>query len=133
MSYSWQIAKSKQLCWLLSVMYFLSLIASIINVLSLIIKIIFGIFILLHAWKTLNNLIKESWQLDFDDENGWQILETSTTKSIQILPSTVISKRFVFLHFQIENKTFYRLIFKDTLLPNINDYRQLIVTLKTYQ
>ncbi len=133
MSYSWQIGTSKQLCWLLSVMYFLSLIASVINVLSLIIKIIFGIFILLHAWKTLNNLIKESWQLDFDDENGWQILETSTTKSIQILPSTVISKRFVFLHFQIENKTFYRLIFKDALLPNINDYRQLIVTLKTYQ
>ncbi|MGB4499518.1 MAG: protein YgfX [Methylococcaceae bacterium] len=133
MSYSWQISKSKWLIWLLLVVYFLSLLACFMNALSWWIKIILVIGIFLNAWQTFKNTTHESWQLDFDNENGWQILEDSTTRTIKILPSTVISTMFIFLHYQTENKKFYRLIFKDALLPNINDYRQLIVTLKTYQ
>jgi hypothetical protein len=133
MNYSWQISKSKWLMWLLLVVYFLSLLACLMNALSWWIKIILVIGIFLNAWLTFKNRTHESWQLDFDDENSWQILEDSTTQTIKILPSTVISKIFIFLHYQTEKKKFYRLIFKDALLPNINDYRQLIVTLKTYQ
>jgi hypothetical protein len=133
MNYSWQISKSKWLMWLLLVVYFLSLLACLMNALSWWIKIILVMGIFLNAWQTFKNRTHESWQLDFDDENGWQILEDSTTRTIKILPSTVISKIFIFLHYQTEKKKFYRLIFKDALLPNINDYRQLIVTLKTYQ
>lgn len=132
MNYSWQIGKSKWLMRILSVVYFLSSIACFINALPWIIKIILVCLIFLHAWKTFNRIKNESWQLDFDDETGWQILEASTTKSIQILPSTVISRIFIFLHYQTEHKKFHRLIFKDALLPNINDYRQLLVKLKIY-
>jgi len=132
-AYSWQIGKSKWLIRLLIIVYFLSVLACFMNALALIIKICLAVFVFLHGWRTLNFLAREAWQLDFDDENGWQILESSTTQAIEILPSTVISRRFVFLHYHIAGKKFYRLILKDALIPNINDYRQLIVTLKTYQ
>lgn len=130
MSYSWQIGKSNWLIRLLIAGYFLALSACFLNALALVLKISLAVLILCHAWQTLKRLACENWQLDFDDENGWQILEASTTKSVQILPSTVLSTVFIFLHYQIEKQKFYRLIFKDALLPNINDYRQLIVTLK---
>ncbi len=130
MSYSWQISKSNGLIRLLIVGYFLAFSACFLNVLALVLKISLAVLILYHAWKTLKRLACENWQLDFDDENGWQILEASTTKSVQILSSTVLSTIFIFLHYQIENQKVYRLIFKDALLPNINDYRQLLVTLK---
>jgi hypothetical protein len=92
-----------------------------------------AILVLLHGVFILKRLARENWRLDYDDESGWQILEASATSSIEILPSTVISKLFVFLHYQTAGKKFYRIIFYDALLPNINDYRQLIVTLKTYE
>ncbi len=132
MNYSWQIRKSNRLIRFLTVGYFLALSACFLNTLALALKISLAILILVHAWRTMKRLARENWQLDFDDENGWQILETSTTKTIQILPSTVISRYFTFLHYQTENQRFYRLISKDALQPNINDYRQLIVILKTH-
>jgi hypothetical protein len=133
MNYSWQISKSKWLIRLLSAGYFLAIIACLLNALPLLIKLSLASFVLFHSWLTLKKLARENWQLDFDDQNGWQILESSATHSIEILSSTVVSKTFIFLHYQSANKKFYRVIFKDALLPNINDYRQLIVTLKTYQ
>jgi hypothetical protein len=131
MSYSWQIGKSNWLIRLLMVGYVLTIVACFLNALPLVLKISLAVLVLCHAWRTVKKLTSENWQLDFDDENSWQILEASTTKNLQILPSTVISRYFIFLHYQIENQKFYRLIFKDALLPNINDYRQLLVTLKT--
>lgn len=133
MSYSWQISKSNWLIRFLLTGYFLAFIACFFNALALPIKLILAISLLFHAWQTLQKLVNESWQLDFDNENGWQIFEFSTTKSIEILPSTVVSRFFVFLHFRHLNQNFYRLILKDALISNINDYRQLRVILKTYQ
>lgn len=132
-AYSWQFTASKWLIRLLAVGYVLALSACFLNALSLGIKLSLAIFILLHGGFTLKRLARENWRLDYDDENGWQILEASTTQPLEILPSTVISKLFIFLHYQAAGKKFYRVIFHDALLPNINDYRQLIVTLKTYQ
>lgn len=133
-SYSWQIGKSRWLIRLLAAGYVFALIACFLNALALIIKVSLATLVFLHGWQTLKRLARESWQLDFDDESsGWQILESSSTQSIEILPSTVISKSFIFLHYQAAGKKCYRLIFRDALVPNINDYRQLIVTLKTYQ
>lgn len=131
--YSWQFTASKWLISLLSVSYFLAVIACFLNALPLVVKLSLAILVLLHGGFTLNRLARENWRLDYDEENGWQILEASATSSIEILPSTVISKLFIFLHYQIAGKKFYRVIFHDALLPHINDYRQLIVTLKTYE
>jgi hypothetical protein len=132
MNYSWQIGKSNRLILILTVGYALAIIACFLNALALGIKLGLASLILIHAWQAVNYVMRENWQLDFYDENGWQILEASAMKSIEILPSTVISKAFIFLHYQSENTKFYRLIFKDAPLPNINDYRQLLVMLKTY-
>ncbi len=132
-AYSWQFTTSKWLIRLLGMGYMLALIACFLNALPLVFKLSFAIFILLQGGFTLKRLACENWRLDYDDENSWQILEASATQPIEILPSTVISKLFIFLHYQMNGEKFYRVIFHDALLPNINDYRQLIVTLKTYQ
>lgn len=132
-SYSWQICPSKWLIRLLIVGYVLALIACFLNALGLVIKLSLAIIVFLHGVLTLKRLARENWRLDYDDKNGWQLIESSLLRSIEILPSTVISRGFIFLHYQKDGKKFYRLILKDALIPNINDYRQLLVTLKTYQ
>ncbi len=132
-SYSWQFTASKWLIGLLVIVYVLALIATFLNALQLIIQLILSTFILLHGWFTLKRLAHENWRLYYDDENAWQIIESISIHSIEILPSTVISKLFIFLHYQMNGQKFYRVIFNDALLPSINDYRQLIVTLKTYR
>lgn len=104
-----------------------------LNALGLVIKLSLAIIVFLHGVLTLKRLARENWRLDYDDKNGWQLIESSLLRSIEILPSTVISRGFIFLHYQKDGKKFYRLILKDALIPNINDYRQLLVTLKTYQ
>lgn len=131
-SYSWQIQSSKWLRYLLICVYVLTLIACFLNALPLTLKIAFVTFCLVNSFLTFKKCANENWQLDYDDENGWQKVETSRLQKIQILPSTVISRYVIFLHYQCENKKHYRVILKDALVANINDFRQLIVTLKTY-
>jgi hypothetical protein len=131
-NYSWQIHRSKWLFRLLSIGYILALSACFLNSLSLVIKLVFAILITLHSFFTLKKLARELWQLDYDEKNGWQKLEFSRLREIEILPTTVLSRYFIFLHYLCEGKKHYRLIFKDALVVNINDFRQLIVTLKTH-
>lgn len=131
--YEWQIGASRWLIRLLSVSYFLVLIACFMNSLALLVKLGLAILVLLQTWRTWQQLSACRWQLNYDDKNSWKIIESNTIYSIEILPSTVISRGFIFLHYRTDNKKFYRLLFNDALLPNADDYRQLIVTLKTYQ
>lgn len=131
-AYEWQIGVSRWLMRFLAIGYFLVLIACFMNGLALVIKLSLAIGVFFQAWQTWKHYYVCHWQLNYDDENGWEITESSASYSIEILPSTVISRRFIFLHYRSENQKFYRLIFQDALLPTTNDYRQLIVTLKTY-
>jgi hypothetical protein len=130
--YSWQICRSKWLIRLLTLGYVLALIACFLNALTLTIKLILVTIIVLHSFFTLKKSMYENWQLEYDSKNGWHKLEFSGLREIKILPSTVLSRHFVFLHYQSEGKKSYRLIFKDALVANINDFRRLIVTLKTH-
>ena len=131
-NYSWQIHQSKLLRRLLALSYVLTISACVFNSLSLAIKLSLVILIVLHGFFTLRKLSCEDWQLDYDEQNGWQLFEFNYLNNIEILPSTVLSRYFVFLHYSSGRKKCYRLIFKDALLININDFRQLIVMLKTY-
>lgn len=131
-SYSWQIQPSKWLRYLLICVYVLTLIACFLNALPLAIKITLATLCLINGFLTFKKSANENWQLDYDEENGWQKIETARLQKIQILPSTVISRYFIFLHYQCENQKHYRVIFKDAIVKSINDFRQLIVTLKTY-
>lgn len=131
-NYSWQIQSSKWLLRILVCLYVLTLIACFLNALPLVAKVSLASFCLLHGFLTLKKFSHENWQLDYDEKNGWQKIEALRLIKIQILPSTVISRNFIFLHYASENKKDYRVIFKDALVTNINDFRQLIVILKTY-
>ena len=131
-NYSWQIRGSKWLIRLLGVCYVLALSACFLNALALTIKFGLAMATALHGFFTVRRIADEWWQLDYDEENGWQLLESDRLHAIKILPSTVVSRCFIFLHYESDGKKFYRLIFKDALAQNINDFRQLIVTLKTY-
>ncbi len=131
--YTWQITSSHRLTVFLSTVYFLGLIACFINALPWEIQLVFACLVLQHAWLTLKRLKNENWQLNYDEKSGWQIIENGATQPIEILASTVVNRTMIFLHYECENKKRYRLIAKDALLPNFNDYRQLIVTLKTYR
>lgn len=130
-NYSWQIRSSTSLIFLLTLSYIIALIACFLNSLTIAVKLSLIILIIFNSFFTLKKLARENWQLDYDEKNGWQKLEFSRLREIQILPTTVLSRYFVFLHYQCEGKKCYRLIFKDALLANINDFRQLIVALKT--
>ena len=130
--YEWQIGVSRWLLRLLAIGYFLALSACFMNSLALLVKLELAILVLLQAWPMWRQFQASCWQLNYDDANSWKISESSTMYFIEILPSTVISRGFIFLHYRTDNKKFYRLIFKDALLSNASDYRQLIVMLKTY-
>ncbi len=130
-SYSWKFTASNSLIRFVVIGYFLALIACLMNALPLVIKLVLVMFVFLHGLHTLKKLAAENWQLNYQDEKGWHTIEFGITKLINILPSTVISKWFIFLHYQTIEKKIYRIITKDALLRDINDYRQLIVMLKT--
>ncbi len=133
MIYTWKITSSYRQIGFLAIVYFLGLIACFTNALPWEIQLVFTGLILQHAWLTLKRLRCENWQLSCDEQSGWHVIENGVTQSIDILSSTVVSRMMVFLHYQCHHKKIYRLIAKDALLPSFNDYRQLIVTLKTYK
>lgn len=130
--YSWQIRRSTWLIRLLALGYVLAFSACFLNALPLAIRLSVAMLVASHGFFTLKKWAREHWQLDYDEKNGWQLFEFSRLRSIEILPTTVVSWYFIFLHYQFDGKNFYRLIFKDAPAQNINDFRQLIVTLKTY-
>lgn len=115
---------------LLIVGYGVAFIACFFNALALSIKLSLASVVLLNSIWSFKKWEREDWELDYDKENGWQLIEASRLTSIEILPSTVVSRYFVFLHYRSENQNVYQLIFKDSLVQNINDFRQLIVMLK---
>ena len=107
--------------------------ACFINALPWGIQFILASLVLRYGGSSLTQLKDESWQLNYDEKDGWQMIENGAKHTIAILSSTVVNRTMIFLHYERNNKKHYRLIAKDALLPNFNDYRQLIVTLKTYR
>jgi hypothetical protein len=109
--------------------YSLALLACFMNALSFITQSILALFVIFHGWRYFKS--KEAWQLFYNDENNWQMTTIDTQHSIEILPSTVITRQIIFLHYQLNGIKFYRIITKDALVSDLNNYRQLIVALKT--
>ncbi|MEI7839702.1 MAG: protein YgfX [Methylococcaceae bacterium] len=128
----WKITESVWQRRILSIIYSLAFIACFMNALPWVICVSLASVVFWHGWQTLKRLARENWLVNYHDEDGWRLTELGATHSIEILPSTVISRRLIFLHYQHDGKKRYRIIAKDALLPNFNDYRQLLVTLKTY-
>lgn len=128
-NYSWQIQKSVWLMQCVLCGYVLALIACFLNSLMLPIQFGFAGIILSNGFVTLKRLARENWRLNYDEEDGWQLHEFEQLREIQILPSTVLSRRFLFLHYEFQEKKFYRIIFKDALGVSSNSFRELLVML----
>lgn len=128
--YEWHISHSKQLGYVLIIMYLLAFVAIWTSAITFVSQGALTTCLFLHGYYTATK--KENWQLTYTDENGWQITpDNDKPKLITILKSTVITRLVICLHYRHDMTNNYRYIFKDALLNNHNTYRQLIVTLKT--
>jgi hypothetical protein len=73
---------------------------------------------------------KSDFYLRYSSGNQWSIaLNNQHFQSITIQTTTVITQWLVILHYEMAQRSFTQLIFKDSL--SNNDYRHLIVELKT--
>lgn len=72
---------------------------------------------------------QSDFYLRYSNKNQWSAaFNNQQFQPIIILTTTVISQWLVILHFEIEQRSLTRLIFRDSL--SRNDYRRLMVELK---
>lgn len=117
--------------------YTLALAASMANALAFPIKGSLFALIGAHCWFTVRRLSSESRSIKHTEVLGWELSEGRGFASIEILKSTVITTRALFLHVKYSAQTQFRrpgyrktlLVLSDALAEE--DYRCLIVKLKT--
>ena len=129
MTYHWYIIPSRHFSILIRCLYSLALLACFMNALTFFTQSILAVLVMLHGWHYFKS--QTAWQLFYNDDANWQVSTADTQNTIEILPSTVITRQIIFLHYQLNGITFYRIIPKDALISDLNTYRQLIVALKT--
>jgi toxin CptA len=98
-------------------------------------KVFLLALITVSLWRIVNQLKKTLLVLTHTNPVGWELSLNHHVAAIQILPSTVMTKWAVFLHFTDHPKNQFwprkksLLILSDSL--NEENYRQLVVRLKT--
>lgn len=114
----------------------LAFVASMINTMVFSIKISLYVLVSIHCWITLKRLSRLSHVIKYTEALGWQLSEGQDFVPIDILNSTVITTKVLFLHFNCRSQgNFTKPASKKTLLV-LNDalaeedYRYLIVKLK---
>jgi hypothetical protein len=113
----------------------LAFVASMINTMVFSIKISLCVLVSIHCWITLKRLSRLS-HIKYTEALGWQLSEGQDFVPIDVLNSTVITTKALFLHFNHRSQgNFTKPASKKTLLV-LNDalaeedYRYLIVKLK---
>jgi hypothetical protein len=113
----------------------LAFVASMINTMVFSIKICLCVLVSIHCWITLKRLSRLS-HIKYTEALGWQLSEGQDFVPIDVLNSTVITTKALFLHFNHRSQgNFTKPASKKTLLV-LNDalaeedYRYLIVKLK---
>ena len=129
MSYHWYIIPSRHLTILVKGVYCLALLACFMNALTFFTQSLIALFVIFHGLRYFK--AADAWQLFYNDEDGWQMAVLDTQNTIEILPSTVVTRQIIFLHYQLNGKKCYRIITNKALVSDLNNYRQLIVALKT--
>lgn len=129
MAYHWYIIPSRHLTILVRGVYSLALLACFMNTLTFFTQSLLALFVIFHGLRYFN--ATDAWQLFYNDEDGWQIAVLNIQNTIAILPSTVVTRQIIFLHYQLNGKKNYQIITKDAIMSDVNNYRQLIVALKT--
>ncbi|MDD1616343.1 MAG: hypothetical protein CG439_1471, partial [Methylococcaceae bacterium NSP1-2] len=121
---------SKRLTNFIKFIHALALAACVMNSLPVIVKCALLIAIGSHFYFQLKGLKSQQYTIKHSETLGWELAEGDDFESIKILPSTVISIFAVFLQFEKENKSKQSLVILSDALAE-DDYRRLIVTLKT--
>ena len=117
-------------------MHGLALVASLINAMALAFKMILFSVICIHCWISVKRLSGINYHIKYIEGLGWQLSEGQDFVSIEILSSTVITTKVLFLHFKYRSQSnLIKPISKKTLLILSDalaeeDYRCLIVKLK---
>ena len=114
----------------------LAFVASMINTLVFSVKVSLCVVVSIHCWITLKRLRRLSHIIKYTEALGWQLSEGQDFVPIDVLNSTVITTKALFLHFNHRSQgNFTKPASKKTLLV-LNDalaeedYRYLIVKLK---
>ncbi|MEY3288869.1 MAG: hypothetical protein RLZZ419_1111 [Pseudomonadota bacterium] len=128
---------SKRFKKILTFIYLLALVSSIVNALGFTIKISLCLLIGWHYWLTVRRWNAENYTIKHTEALAWELSKGNGFATIEILKSTVITTQILFLHFKYrsqspsiklgDKKTL--LILSDALAEE--DYRYLIVKLKT--
>ncbi|MEY2666728.1 MAG: hypothetical protein RLZZ384_899 [Pseudomonadota bacterium] len=129
MAYHWYILPSRHLTILVRCVYGLALLACFMNALTFFTQSLLALFVIFHGLRCFKTA--DAWQLFYNDEDGWQMAVLNIQNTITILPSTVVTRQIIFLHYQLNEKKAYRMITKDAIVSDAHNYRQLIVALKT--
>jgi uncharacterized membrane protein YcfT len=69
------------------------------NALTFFTQSILALFVIYHGWRYFKS--QAAWQLFYNDEDNWQMTTDSTQHTIEILPSTVITRQIIFLLYQL--------------------------------
>ncbi len=114
----------------------IALLAIMVNTLPLVVKVSLCVLIGIQGWVMTKRVKKFSRTLKYTESLGWQLSEGQDFMLIDILKSTVMTTKVLFLHYSYRNhdnsssvtskKTL--LILSDALAEE--DYRYLIVKLK---
>lgn len=125
-----QLRYSKRLIKVMGFIHVLALVACVLNNLPLFIKCVLFMAICSHFYCQRQQLKSPRYTIKHTESLGWELADGGEFETVQILPSTVSSIFAVFLHLKKDNKSQKTvLIVSDALTED--DYRRLIVTLKT--
>ncbi|MDD5267536.1 MAG: hypothetical protein PHO08_10460 [Methylococcales bacterium] len=107
------------------------------NALAATIKISLFILSCLHYWLTVRRLMAKHYAIKYTEALGWELSKGGDFAPIEILASTVITTRALFLHFKYRSPAQSWKFSHKKLLLVLNDalddedYRWLVVKLKT--
>ena len=86
-------------------MHGLALVASLINAMALTFKMILFSVICIHCWISVKRLSRVNYHIKYIEGLGWQLSEGQDFVSIEILSSTVITTKVLFLHFKYRSQS----------------------------
>lgn len=117
-------------------MHLLAIFACLANSLAMTLQYALVIAIGIHLRFTIKHLKNGLCTIKYSEASGWQIAKDRHFESVQILPSTTITRFAVFLHFNnpksksalLQNNQ-AALVFYDALAED--DFRRFAVSLKT--
>ncbi len=126
------VKKSHHALLIFATLHSFAVIAGFANNLAFLYKLLILLAITSHFFYFLQNHAKgcATGCLYYDPQDGWFLEDTSQERQpLRVLPSTVVSTKWVVLHFQLKcGKKRSLLIFNDSLTDS--EYRALTVTLK---